>query len=298
MLISYRLNQKHQYYVQGDWHMLEGHNSELLFVGNSRTYKHVDPIFLDSALHTTSEVIAQDGQTIDFIWVKFREYTKVNSAPKEIYVQTDHFTLFLHDKLYGIQNISPYFFMKRIDLSDLSTKGGYHSYYTYLPMMAMKFEYIRKMILDDTLKNYSFKKNRGAELVDQEWSGDWQNTPEVTFDPEHPCLRFIDSFFNYCKTNNVKLNFIFPPMSAPSLKNIKASDRIEQVIAKKSVKYGYPAHYRNYTDTTLYNDSTLFYNHMHMNRRGVKVFMHQLLSDPEIFTSFRQLTDITGSNTQ
>src|SRR6476646_4189187 len=87
--ITKQVNAGKRYYFQADWHDLKNHNSDVLFVGNSRTWVHVDPFAIQNRFHIKCEVIAQDGQGAQILWLKFKQYVNNNKTPREIYLQFD-----------------------------------------------------------------------------------------------------------------------------------------------------------------------------------------------------------------
>jgi hypothetical protein len=289
-LVSYRLESGSRFYFQNDWHDLKNHNSQVLFIGNSRIWVQVNPFYIDSVFNIKSEVIAQDGQTIDMLWYKFREYTRHNDAPKELYVLADPFFWRINPDLYGIHNLRTYFFMNRIDMRFLKNKNGYQWFYTILPTSVYDLRTLVKVIKNDTVTE-SFENTRGFISQDRYFDNtlsDWTKPEIVHFSIDSNIIPYVDSFYTYCMQNNTKLYFIFPPMSWPACTHATGLNAIDSIVQMKNRQYGGAVPLLNYNDSETYNDSCLFYSHMHLNTKGVSVFMQQFTNDPNAFTSFRK----------
>ena len=62
---------------------------------------------------------------------------------------------------------------------------------------------------------------------------------------------------------------------------------VENVVKNLEKRYNYPITYLNYNKEELFNDSNLFYEHMHLNKRGVDVFTNHLINDTSTFHRFK-----------
>ncbi|MFZ4786367.1 MAG: hypothetical protein ACOYLH_12890 [Flavobacteriales bacterium] len=286
MWIGKELSSGKRYYFQADWHDLANHQSEILFVGNSRTWVQVDPFYIQNKFNTSCEIIAQDGQDIQVVWLKLKEYLKHNEAPKEIYLQFDPFFLQQREDLFGIDNIRTCFFFDRVDLSSISDHEGYKSYYRFLPLAAYNWELIEKIRKGETVgEKEKFENTRGAIIQDKVWEGDWIH-PEAVEVKKEKFGSHLDSLVMACKTHNIKLYAIFSPQSYPSYQQIAHRELIHAELARMREKSGMDIPFIDFNDP-LYNDSTLFYNHMHLNRKGVKIWMDSLVNQPKLFQRFR-----------
>ena len=277
-LITYRLKNGYRATSQNDWHDLKNHNSEIVFIGASKIFFEVDPFAVTRKFGVKAEVISQDGQTIDVLWYKFLQYVSVNTKPKEIYVLCDPFFVGMRQDLFGFDSYRSYFFMDRFDVPYLKKKQGYESYYKYIPLLAVGKQSLR-FIVNYQIAN-TYEKTRGYEPQDLTWIGDWKHPPQ-RFNFELNGINYIDSFSSYCRKNNIECYFIYLPESPPSYKVMSHYRAFYDSIATRNINF------RNYNDTALYNDSTIFFNHMHLNRKGSEVFMNQLLNDTSVFREFR-----------
>lgn len=284
--INYELINGKRYYFQADWHDLSKHNSNVVFIGNSRIYRHIDPFMAQRLFNVKAEILAESGQGVQILWLKFKKYILGNNIPNEIYVLYDPYFLKQKKQIYGLDNIRTGFYNDRINLTSLSDFDGYENYYRFLPLSAITPSLFLRILFNITVnKNKSFSKTHGFLKQDFNWEGDW-NHPEFTV--VDSISNYIDSFVVYAKKNQVKLYLIYTPQSSPSYNNVLNKERLLNYYHFLMNKYDYDFTYLNYNHFKEYNDSTLFYNHMHLNSKGVNVFMNQFLQDSNSFKSYRK----------
>jgi hypothetical protein len=285
--ISHKLSNGYRYYFQGDWHDLAGHNSDILFVGNSRTWTQVNPFQVQQALGVRAEIIAADGQDVHFVWEKFKTYIQVNKLPSEVYLQFDPLFVFERNDLYGAYNIQTCFFGGRVDLSSLSDRKGFKWIYYFIPMAAYKPDFLLKVIKNDTLPfGDSFEQKRGFQSRNLKWSGDWLNPERLHIDMNRVST-YVDSFVVFAKQNQIDLYFLYPPQSDVSYRKSMDTTLFLKSAGAYRQKHDFEMGFLNMNHSNVYSDSTLFYNHLHLNARGVDVYMRQLLNDSRAFKRWR-----------
>lgn len=279
-IISYRLNNNFVVTLHNDWHALKNHNAEILFIGNSRTWTHVDPKMVSEHTGASCEILAQDSQTINMLWQKFKSYLKVNKKPKEIYVLTDPLFLEKRHDMYRFRCFQSYLFMDRYDLGILKTSDEYRIAYKYLPLVAVR-EQALGFILNKSTNPIDYEQTKGFKKFDLDWDKGlrWDQPDTISlFDKEG--IAYLDSFRNYCTKEDVRCYFICTPMSYPTYSK---NGKYRKFTAYLNNEMGL---YFSDFNGELYDDSTLFLDHRHLNARGVDVFMPQLLADTSLFKSF------------
>ena len=284
LFISRQLNHGFRYHFQADWHDLKHHNADVLIVGNSRVWVQFDPFLIQNKTGLATEILSQEGQSVDLLWLKFKAYLKVNHDPKYLLLQFDPFFLTPRTDLYDFDNFSTCFFwIRNFDMRSLSPKDGYHWYYRYIPLTAIRMPLLKKIISNDTVASpESYRNTKGFKKMNFTWKGNWQR-------PDYFLCKnishYADSFYYYCKAHKIELHAVYSPQSFPSY--LKTLNK-ESVIAyhnQLNIKTNSNFVYHDFTKFNLYNDSTLFYNHSHLNTKGVCVFMNQLLNDTSVFRS-------------
>ena len=277
-LITYRLQNSFRATIQNDWHDLKNHNSEILFIGGSSAMVEINPFEVSDKFGVKAEILSQDAQSIDLLWQKFQQYLAVNYPPKEIYILYNPITAGIGNNLLYLDHFKSYFFMDRYNIGKLKNKDGYHIYYKYLPLLAVGTQSLQFIFNFPTRNTY--EKTRGYLPQHATWLGNWKYPPD-NIDFNLKGLDYIDSFVSICHKKNITCYFIYPPVSPASYRLLSKYKQFENRL------YLLHANQRNYNSNTLYNDSTLFYNHTHLNEKGVQVFMKQLLNDSTVFNTFR-----------
>ncbi|MCB9045024.1 MAG: hypothetical protein H6550_02675 [Chitinophagales bacterium] len=281
-IVTYKLRNNFVVTLHSDWHTLEGHNSDVLFIGNSRVWTHIDPVAVGYHIGANCEDLAQDGQSVNMLWWKFKEYTKHNKKPKEIYVQADPAFLRICSELYRPHRFRSYMFMDRYDIGPLKQLKGYKPYYKYMPMLAIGKQSVQ-FITNRTDNIIGLDTSKGFAAHGGMWveGGDtWSRPGDLRF-VNDGSIDYLDSFKNYAEQQGIKCYFIFTPVSYPTYSQMSNSMEYKQVLSEHGINVV------DFNDAR-YDDSTLFSNHMHLNAKGVNVFMQQLLSDTTLFRTFRK----------
>ena len=283
--VTFKLKSGNRYYFQADWHDLKNHNSDVLIIGNSRSYVHCDPLKIQNKFNISAEVLAQNGQSIQLLWLKFKEYIRVNKFPKEIYLQFDQTFLVDKNELFGFKYYSTNFFGDRINMTSLKNWKGYSNVYRFLPLASMEPYTALKILLNDTIKSYeSFESSRGYLPVNKKWEANWKKINIQNLEYKQ-ISKYADSFIIFSKKNNIKLYALSTPQTPISYK-IENTYKLVKLISDFQVKYNKEITFLNYNNSLVYNDSTLFYNHLHLNFKGSQLFMKYWLNDSISFKSF------------
>src|SRR5690606_30561742 len=119
---------------------------------------------------------------------------------------------------------------------------------------------------------------KGFHAYDKQWADGediWGKPGTLKF-VNDGSVAYLDSFRNYAEDEGIRCYFIFTPISYPAYCNISNYPEYKQVLNKQGI------YFTDFNDER-YNDSTLFSDHMHLNQKGVDVFMQQLLSDTTLF---------------
>ena len=281
--VIYIHTKNNQYLIQEDWDKLKNKNFDLLFIGNSRVWLQVDAEMVSEKLNCKAYDLAQDGRMIDLLWIKFKLYIKYNKKPTDIYLLYDpyFFDSETNNTFYGKENYLSTMYMDRLGINHVfKNDTGYHQYETYIPLIrysgygGLLFDHILNIHKADkhSINTYQY----GSDPLNWEWNKykfwnqKWQH-PLITNNPfSNFC--YVDSFKQYCKVNNVKLHLFYPPQSWTSYNTVSTNNiqRLTQFAKEKDIDfYNFNSEY--------YNDSTLFVNHTHLNKKGSILFTNQLL---------------------
>ncbi len=283
MLIE-KNNKEKQYIFHANWHTIVNQNYDKLFIGNSRVWVQINAELI--SLKTNSKVynLTQDGRGANILWYKFKNYLKYNTPPKEIFLQFDNkfISNIYKNTFYSQENYLTYIYHDPLKLNKLfQEEYGFSDYETYIPLIRY-FRY--KEILYSHLtghQNYDWHNIKtykyGFDAMDLTWNANnswksiWNNPSTKQYNTNN--LKYIDSFRIYCNANNIKLHLFHPPQSYTSFK--KTGQNSRKILSQYILKYN--LEFQDF-NSNIYNDSTLFYNHTHLNRKGSKIFTDQIIN--------------------
>jgi hypothetical protein len=283
--VIYRNTLNRQYLLQADWDSKVNENYDALFIGNSRLWVQMDLKLLNSETSTKNYALSQDGSKIDLLWYKFHNYLKNNNLPKSIYLQFDpYFLTYLNaGTFYGKENYLSYIFFDRLGIDSLfNGLDGFNKLETFIPLIRyygypteFKEHVLGRMLKRDKMWRDSSRFNYGTSPQQWYWSNfnkgtkKWEN-PEYTYKPMD--FSFVDSFRIYCSDHNIKLILYYPPQTWRSY------NRVALNLKNQLVKYAskYDLVFYNFNNSN-YDDTSLFYNHMHLNAKGASKFTNEMM---------------------
>jgi hypothetical protein len=292
MFISFRLSEGNRYAFQGDWHDLKNHNSEVLFVGNSRTWVHLNAMLFENKTKLKSEVIAQDGQDAEIAFYKLQEYLKYNKPPRILILQYDANFFGKVNSLYGYENYAPHFFFLRFRkfTLNLRNRNGYNPLGHILPLVAFNEtikskKYLKRMILGIKISSReSWINTKG--YIGQKKNAEFGKIPDsfnIKIDQYNP---FIDSFFALSSRNNVKIIGVFTPITKQTYARIKNPEILSLTFNKSKSFYNTTGYFHNFNNLTFCTNNQLFYNHLHLNKQGSDSLMQAIFRDTFFMNEF------------
>lgn len=277
-------NTKHKrYLIQEDWHCLQNKNYSILLIGNSRVWTQLDTKKISQALNKKAYTLGQDGRHIDVLWAKFKTYIKDNEKPDQVFLQFDPYFIskgLTKKTFFGKENYLSYLFFDRLGINHVFKDDyGYHWYDEYLPLVRyvgykrILFSHILGK-LDSRTDTSGFQYGSMIQTKLKEsptWKSKWENP--LSTDLVFYNIAYVDSFIIYCNKNKIDLHLFYPPQSWPSYKMVSQKNIVDLNNYAKSKK----TDYYNFNDIK-YNDSTLFYNHTHLNFNGIPIFTEDFLN--------------------
>jgi hypothetical protein len=290
LAVEYKLyrNTHDAFYMrQADWHLHHRKNIKALFIGNSRTSTQVNLPALVDSFKVPMYCLGQDARRLDILWVKFKKYLERNPAPKVLVLQIDVSSTLNEgmnmSTFFGKERYLTYLFGDQLGINYLfKEEEGFFWYETVIPLIRFIpypdffTMYWRKRVSDPYAPpaNYGvflnpYKPENKLKPLNEESivKGEFNiyNTSAIL-------LNHIDSFAQFCQREQIKLVGVFPPQSYISYKKSK-SDSMALYIADYAKKKGII--YRDFNDPCYQHDS-LFYNHIHVNERGARIYTNHL----------------------
>lgn len=295
LIIDERIVKGNRYSFQGDWHDFANHNSEVVFIGNSRTWVHINPFKFSKKTNLSSEIIGQDGQRAQILFLKFKEYLKNNKTPKAIVIQFDPIFYDEVDELIGFDDYSIYFYQHRLECTRyFNNKIGYNILYHYIPLLAiLKVKKGRKL-----LRNILINSQIDSDLT---WNCTKGFISQNNIAPEFTKINkfwdlqklnkspYLDSFFDIAFKKNMKIIGLFSPITNDFHKKIRNTYLLNEKFFDLKKKYGTTGNFFDYGEIPLSSNKSFFYNHQHLNSYGSDSFMNVLLNDSNFIKEFKQL---------
>jgi hypothetical protein len=267
-----------QYDLQADWHIQHKEYNELLFVGNSRTWVQIDAAMLSEATHKKSYCLAQDGREAKVLFWKLKAYLQRNRKPARIFIQFDPYFINSRNEgtFYGKRNYLGYLFGDRLKINKLfQSELGFSKYDELLPLVRY---FSTEGGLPLLFRHLTAKKSAassgfryGSELQKREWNqAQSYSHPDKTRMTLH--CEYIDSLLTLCAQLHIKTILMYPPQSFSSYQQVDRS-------IKHQLQEYAAVHKLTYWDfnSGQYDDSLLFYNHMHLNHIGARKYTTQLI---------------------
>ena len=257
-----------RYYVQFDWFDNVQHNSQILALGNSRTWVQLNPLIVADSTQKSCEIIACDGQDATLVYYKFKNYLINNSLPEILVIQYDANFYGMGGEMYGSKNWSAGYFMNRIQFGNAKTYSGYKYYYQFMPLFGIDTKTRIKILKNHIVGNDSlFEMRRGYFPNYDFFNGKWLTDKRINMDAKiNP---HYDSILNFAVKNKIKVILLTPPYSKVTTDNSKEYSKqlkvnYRQLCNKYSLEFKWIDHHEN----KLYSDSSNFYNHLHLNSKG------------------------------
>lgn len=270
--------QKGQFQIQEDWHVVHAQKNVFLFIGNSRTWRHVDAKLLSKTTGNKAYCLCQDGREARLLFYKLKVYLARNKKPEHIFFEFDPTTVndimknIFHDKhkfmgyLFNDQLRINYVIEKQIGFSWLDVYIPLKRYFSDRKGLNILLRHL-KLIKDIEEQYYTYGSIPKAGEFNSRAT--W-NSPLPIVGKVH--TQFVDSIVELCETRHIKLTLLYPPQSYPSYQkvNVKLISGLKEYARKRQLDYW------NFNGPR-YNNKELFYNHLHLNKIGAQKYTHQLM---------------------
>ena len=261
-----------RYYVQFDWFDNVQHNSQILALGNSRTWVQLNPFIIADSTRKSCEIIACDGQDATLVYYKLKKYLINNKLPEILLIQFDANFYGKSDEMYGSKNWSPGYFMNRIQFGNAKTYSGYKFYYQFMPMVGIDVKTRLKILQNQTIsKDSLFEKRRGYFPNEQNFQGTWKTNRQINMGGTRNS--HIDSIILLATQNNIKVILVTPPCSTITINNSKEySQQLKANYKQMCVQFNSHLDWLDLHNHPLNADSSNFYNHLHLNKKGSEIY--------------------------
>lgn len=265
-------------------------NAEVLVLGNSRAMVQYDPAILEAKLNMSCYVLGFDGTEINMLMAIYKTYLLHNTPPKYLILNVDMGTLGDKEDLYEKIQYLPYIDegplyqgMRKID--PLVWQDRYFPLYKYRSFYPMVF---RGLLSFFNLSSVECElNNNGFIRRDLVWDGSFDKMKielngKILYKPFRiiQSYRTIAELNDLCKKSGTQLILVYAPQY------IGLSEMMPQMdsLVKHAQSFQNPLGYwfYNFTNDSLCDNKLYFYNSMHLNALGSKLFSNQMADSLKI----------------
>ena len=265
-----------RYCIESWYDLMNGNiESDVIVMGSSRAWVHINPLILDSILNTNSYNIGFDGSCINRQVRKYYLFRRYNKKPKLIIQNIDYASLG-YTIGYMREQFFPYFWNRSMrneffNSEPFSFEEKYIPFYRYLRNFNMQQLY-------DIVANSSRTLTKGYEGKERKWDGSAYNEiRSIEFVPNYTTMMMFDNFLKETIADSIKVVFVYAPLFYGAINKISNLDEMYAAYESIANKYNIPI--LDYSNMAICLDKTYFYNALHLNKRGAEIFTDSLAYD-------------------
>ena len=249
--------------------------------GSSRAWVHVDPELLTKELGVKFYNLGIDGHNFNLQYLRHLELVEHNKNPEIIIYSIDEFTLAKRKDLYNYQQFLPYMLGDEKIKKFTSSYEGFSFFDYYLPLIRYVGEYkvLNKVFFSKDIPNPLRKK--GYKAIKEKWNNDFKiakekfNNIEVKLDSSS--IVGFEKFLRSAQKNKTTVIFVYTPEYIGGQNFV--SNRQEIMDLYKSLARKYHITYFDYSKGEISHHKKYFYNVLHLNAIGSKLFSKKLAED-------------------
>jgi hypothetical protein len=253
-------------------------NADVLILGSSRAVKHIAPKIIDTILNVHSYNLGKDGIGFLIQNCRFKTYLRNNKRPRYIIHSLDERTLCKVSVLFNSKEYIPYLEDTLVRKSTSGCNGSFNKWHYSIPLF--KYNNALPSLIRPLLWMTGFKeqnKRYKGYLPEQQT---WQ--PKVL---TKKSLRKIDTeitkefeaYLMFCKKENINLILVYTPEYIEGQKVTTNRNELFNLYRQYATTYNLP--FFDYSNDSLSYDKSLFYDFIHLNKKGSELFTTKLAHD-------------------
>ena len=250
-------------------------DADVIVMGNSRACFHVNPLILDSILGTSTYNLGMDGSWFNRQINKYHLFRKYNRKPQLIVQTIDHLSL-KYAFGYMMEQFFPYFGNMQMRKEILSQEP-FTPWEKYVPM----YRYYRRYDFEkiyNLLDSTSHTLTKGYKGVEKPWNGaEFRKLKSVRFEVNDTAMTIFDNYLANVKADSIKMVFVYTPHYIELNDKMENLEEMHATYKSFADKYNIPI--LDYRGMAICSDTTLFYNVMHLNKKGAEIFSDSLAQD-------------------
>lgn len=250
-------------------------DADVIVMGSSRSWVHVNPLILDSILCTNTYNIGMDGSAINRQVHKYNLFRKYNKKPKLIIQNIDYGSLGFtigYDKMQSFPYMWNMCFRKEFEYEPLTIWEKYipcYRYYRNCSMYVLSVLYMTKE---------PRRLTKGYQGMERKWNGTALNKVKtVHFNANSTTIAMFDQYLANAKAEGIKVVFVYAPLYIGAIQKMDNKEEMYATYQRIADKYNIPI--LDYMNMAICSDTTYFYNAMHLNKRGAEIYSDSLAND-------------------
>jgi hypothetical protein len=254
-------------------------DAEIAIYGSSRAWVHLNPMLFEKKLNKKTYNFGIDGHNFWLQYLRHKEYFEYNKHPKLIICSLDIYTLTKREDLYNLNQFLPYMLWNNDLYEYTHSYSGFTSCDYYIPLK----RYIGNINFADLIASTTKQRYNGFKGMDLAWNTDLKKAniskPNYRVKLDNTSILLFKQFINEMKKENVNLIFVYTPEYIEGQTFVKNRNEIISLFDKISKEYNIP--FFNYSDNAISYDKSLFYNTLHLNKKGADIFTEMFIKDLE-----------------
>lgn len=246
-------------------------DADVVAVGSSRSWVHINPVILDSVLHVNTYNLGMDGSPVNRQVHKYHLFRKYNRKPKLIIQNIDVWSLNYRIG-YQEEQFLPYFWNQSMRNEFFPTEP-FSFWEKYIPL----YRYLHYSP-DIFLNKGPLNLTKGYEGKEYPWDGSsYMNVESIPFIVSDTSAVLFDEFLSQAKSEKIKVVFVYAPLYIGATHKISNLEGMRAKYQEFADKYDIPV--LDYTYMDICYDTNYFYNAMHLNKLGSEIFSDSLAND-------------------
>lgn len=275
-LFSSKAIESNLFHIESWYDLVQGKiDADIIVMGNSRAFVHVDPIILDSILGKSAYNLAFDGSSINRQIEKYNIFRKYNRKPELIIQNIDYITL-VSMVGYEREQFFPYFWNKIMQKEIISSEP-FTIWEKYVPL----FRYYRNLDRHDIkglLTSTARRQVKGYQGKDKQWDGtEFRKIEIARYAETEKAIKLFDEYLAKAREEGIKIIFVYTPIYIGVTQKLDHPEKMHARYQEFADRYNIPI--LDYSDMEICNDTTYFYNAMHLNKLGAEIFSDSLAND-------------------
>lgn len=259
-------------------------NAELLIYGSSRACHHINPITIEQRSNKSTYNLGIQGHNFGLQYFRHKEYLKQYAKPKYIIISVGSMTFRENSGLYNKEQFLPFMLWNSSMYNDLNSYKGFSKKDYFIPLSRYAGNYLSIFkSIKGLAKDYNTNEARQKGFIahDWKWSNDLKkirkNRKEYTIPIDSSLVDLFNSFIKEIKSFNSKLIIVYTPEYVEAQYFMKNKKNIQNIF--DSFAQEYDLIFLDYSKDEICNSKKYFYNGMHLNLEGTKIFNQKLIDD-------------------